>query len=189
MMEHLTEEQLNEYLDNSLEAAELARMGAHLSECTDCRARLAALQTVFQALAALPEETPGHELTSSVLKALPNGLSGLGWRLAFAMQTGLSLGFLLLFFPFMTVRIAGILPGLTAQLAVPEVKFPNPTDFHFSPPVLPFSNPSHPFSLALPVAVTHANFSIWLLLGIAAVLLFIVGNFSLIFHNTSGARK
>jgi anti-sigma factor RsiW len=31
MMEHLTEEQLNEYLDNSLEAAELARMGAHLS--------------------------------------------------------------------------------------------------------------------------------------------------------------
>jgi len=189
MMEHLTEEQLNEYLDNSLDAPELARMGAHLSDCPDCRARLASLQTVFQALAALPEETPSHELTSSVLKALPNGSSGLGWRLAFAMQAGLSIGFLLLFFPFLASRIAGILPGLTAQLAVPEVKFPNPTGFHFSPPVVPLPFPSHPFSLALPVTITHANFSNWLLLGIAAALLFIVGNFSLIFHNTSRTRK
>jgi hypothetical protein len=189
MMEHLTEEQLNEYLDNSLEAAELARMGAHLSGCPDCRARLAALQSLFQVLAALPEATPGHELTSSVLKALPNGSSGLGWRLAFSMQAGLSIGFLLLFSPFLASRIAGIFPGLIAQLAVPEVKFPNPIEFHFGLPDVRLPYPPHPFSLALPVAVTHANFSIWLLLGIAAVLLFVVGNFSLIFHNISRARK
>lgn len=189
MMEHLTEEQLNEYLDHSLEAAELARIGTHLSDCPDCRARLASLQIVFQALAALPEATPGHELTPDVLKALPHGSSGLGWRLAFAVQAGLSLGFLLLFSPFLASRIAGIFPGLIAQLAMPEVKFPNPTGFQFSPPDLPLPYPPHLFSLALPVAVTHANFSIWLLLGIAAVLLFVVGNFSLIFHNTSRTRK
>jgi hypothetical protein len=189
MMEHLTEEQLNEYLDNSLEAPELARMGAHLTDCPDCRGRLASLEAIFQALAALPEETPGHELTSSVLKALPNGSAGLGWRLAFAFQAGLSLGFLLLFFHFMTARIAGIVPAWNAHLVMPEFKFPNPTGFHFSPPALSLPYPPHPFSLALPVTITHANFSIWLLLGIAAVLLFVVGNFSLIFHNTSKAQK
>jgi hypothetical protein len=189
MMEHLTDEQLNEYLDNSLEAPELTRMGAHLSNCPDCRGRLASLQAIFQALAALPEEMPGHELASSVLKALPNGSFSLGWRLAFEVQAGLSLGFLLLFFPFMAARIAVMVPGWNIHLVMPEFKFPNPTNFHFSPPVVSLPYPPHPFSLTLPVTVTHANFSIWLLLGIAAILLFLVGNISLIFHNTSGARK
>ena len=185
-MEHLTEEQLNKYLDNSLDAPELARMQAHLSDCPNCRERLASLQAIFQALAAMPEETPSHELTPSVLKALPNSSSGLGWRLAFAMQAGLSLGFLLLFFPFMTARIAGILPGFTGRLALPEMKFPNSVDFHISLPILPLPHPAIP---ALPFTVTHANFFIWLILGIAAVLLFVVGNFSLIFHNNSKGQK
>jgi hypothetical protein len=189
MMEHLTEEQLNEYLDNCLEAPELARIKSHLSDCPDCRGRLASLQAIFQALAALPEETPGHELASSVLKALPNGSFSLGWRLAFAVQAGLSLGFLLLFFPFLVARIAGMVPGWNIPMVMPEVKFPNPTDFHFSLPVVSLPSPPYPFNLAPPVTVTHANFSIWLLLGIATVLLFLVGNISLIFHNTSGARK
>jgi len=189
MIEHLNDTQLNEYLDNCLDASELVQMEAHLSACPDCRSRLASLQNVFQALAALPEEMPNHGLTPSVLKALPNGSSGLGWRLAFAVQAGLSLGFLLLFFPFMTARIAGIVPGWKAHLVMPEVKFPDPTEFHFSPPIVPLHYPPHLFSLALPVTVTHANFSIWLLLGIAAVLLFIVGNFSLIFHNSSESKK
>ncbi len=73
-MKHLTEDQLNEYLDNAVEAPVQARMALHLSGCADCRARLVSLQTVFQALAALPEETPGRDLTPSVLQALPRQL-------------------------------------------------------------------------------------------------------------------
>lgn len=68
MMEHLTEAQLNEYLDNLLEATALARIQAHLADCADCRERLASLLTVFQTLEALPEELPAHDLTPSILR-------------------------------------------------------------------------------------------------------------------------
>ena len=68
-MKHLTETQLNEYLDNAWKPPHRPACQAHLSDCADCRARLASLQTVFQALAALPEETPERDLTPSVLQA------------------------------------------------------------------------------------------------------------------------
>jgi hypothetical protein len=181
-MNHLTETQLNEYLDGIMEAPEQDLMQAHLSDCADCRARLAALQTVFKALAALPEETPRVDLTLSILRALPRGSSGLGWRLAFAMQAGISLGFLLLIFPFILGRIATIIPGWNVRIALPEMKFPNPVDFTFSLLVNPLP---HPPILPLPVNVTNANLSIWLILGIAAVLLFVIGNFSLLFHSST----
>ena len=73
-MEHLTETQLNEYLDGILDASSQAFLDAHLSGCTDCQERLASLQAVFQALATLPEETMKQDLTSSVLQALPRRL-------------------------------------------------------------------------------------------------------------------
>jgi predicted anti-sigma-YlaC factor YlaD len=185
-MEHLTETQLNEYLDGLMESPEQVRMEAHLSGCADCRARLASLQTVYRALAALPEETPTRDLTSSVLQALPRGFTGLGWRLAFAIQTGMSLGFLLLLFPFMLGWFPGIMPGWNGRLTVPEVGSFNPIDFHFSLPVLHLS---HPPILVLPVIMTHSNLTTWLVLGIAAALLFAVGNFSLIFHGDSTVQK
>ena len=185
-MEHLTETDLNEYLDGLMEPAAQARLQGHLSDCADCRARLAGLQTVFQALAALPELTPERNLSSSVLKKLPRNGFGLGWQLAFAIQAGFSLGVLLLFSPLITGRIAGILPSWKRWLALPEIKFPNPVNFHFGPPVIPMP---HLPSLTLPVTITQANFSIWLILGIAAVLLFALGNFSLIFHDASRAGK
>jgi len=53
-MNHLSESQLNEYLDGLTEAPALAPIEAHLRDCMDCLARLAVLQSVFQALAALP---------------------------------------------------------------------------------------------------------------------------------------
>jgi hypothetical protein len=65
------------------------------------------------------------------------------------------------------------------------VKFPNPLAFHFSLPVIHLP---HQPSLALPILINHANFDIWLILGIAAVLLFAVGNFSLIFRSRFKAR-
>lgn len=182
MMEHLTEAQLNEYLDNLLEATALARIQAHLADCADCRERLASLLTVFQTLEALPEELPAHDLTPSILKALPRGSSLPGWQLAFAIQAGVGLGLLLLLFPLLTGYITSMMVGLTGQFVVPEVKFPNHIDLHFSVPV--FHLP-HAFIPALPMLVTPTNLSVWLILGIAAGLLFVIGNFSLVFHNNS----
>jgi anti-sigma factor RsiW len=185
-MKHLTDTQLNEYLDGALDSSAQIRMAAHLSSCGDCQTRLASLQTVFQALAALPEETIRHDLTPSVLQSLPRNRTGLAWRLAFAVQAGISLGLLLLFAPIVTDRLARIVGGLASRFTSLELKFPAPVDLHFSLPVVRLPLPAIP---TLPIAITHDNSAIWLTLGIAAVLLFTVGNFSLIFHSTSEVKK
>lgn len=50
---HLTDVQLNEYLDD--ESAERAQIDAHLSLCAECAARLAALRSLFAEIESLPE--------------------------------------------------------------------------------------------------------------------------------------
>ena len=50
---HLTDEQLNEYLDH--ETAERGVIEAHLDSCDECAARLSALQALFAELDSLPE--------------------------------------------------------------------------------------------------------------------------------------
>ena len=50
---HLTDEQLNEYLDN--EIADRAIVESHLSSCDECAARLTALQELFAEVESLPD--------------------------------------------------------------------------------------------------------------------------------------
>ena len=50
---HLTEEELNEYLDNEIQ--DRARIEMHLSSCSKCAARLSALQALFTEIESLPE--------------------------------------------------------------------------------------------------------------------------------------
>ncbi len=50
---HLTDRELNEYLDNATD--ERPRIQTHLDTCADCAARLATLQTLFTELDSLPE--------------------------------------------------------------------------------------------------------------------------------------
>ena len=194
-MDHFTEDQLNEYLDDTLEVPAQARLSAHLLECADCRARLAALQTVFEVLAALPEEKPGRDLAPSILQGLPHNRSGLGWKLMFAFQAGISLGLLLLFAPIGLRSTAGILQRLIGQIIRLEIRLPAPINLHFSPPIVllphPLSLPAHlpQVHVTLPVAITQSNFPIWLILGIAAILLFVIGNYSLILNSSSRPRK
>ena len=59
-MIHLTDKQLNEYLDN--ESIEREQIEAHLSSCDECVARLIALQALFAEIESLPE----LELTQSI---------------------------------------------------------------------------------------------------------------------------
>ena len=50
---HLTDEQLNEYLDH--ETKDRAQIELHLSTCEDCSARFAALGDLFSKIESLPE--------------------------------------------------------------------------------------------------------------------------------------
>ena len=50
---HLTDDQLNEYLDD--ETNERAQIELHLSSCDECAARLTALQSLFAEIESLPE--------------------------------------------------------------------------------------------------------------------------------------
>jgi anti-sigma factor RsiW len=50
---HLTEEQLNEYLDEA--STERVQIEAHLDSCDECAARLSTLQKLFAELNSLPE--------------------------------------------------------------------------------------------------------------------------------------
>ncbi len=69
-MSHLTEEQLNLYLDDEISTAERAAVEVHLADCDACRAELASLQTLFAALDALQPETPNADLTPFVLREI-----------------------------------------------------------------------------------------------------------------------
>lgn len=62
---HLTDSQLNEYLDNA--ADDRARIQTHLDSCADCAARLATLQTLFTELDSLPELALTRPLAARVL--------------------------------------------------------------------------------------------------------------------------
>lgn len=52
---HLTDRQLNEYLDNESEPGEREMIDLHLSLCIECTARLAKLQALFNEIASLPD--------------------------------------------------------------------------------------------------------------------------------------
>ncbi|MBK9925789.1 MAG: hypothetical protein IPP66_10910 [Anaerolineales bacterium] len=76
---HLTDDQLNEYLDN--ESAERAAIETHLSSCDECAARLTALQALFTEIESLPELALSQSIaarfttTSSLPPQLPRWLT------------------------------------------------------------------------------------------------------------------
>jgi anti-sigma factor RsiW len=62
---HLTDEQLNEYLDR--ETNESAQIELHLSTCEECSARLAALQDLFSEIESLPEMELSRDFAAGFL--------------------------------------------------------------------------------------------------------------------------
>ncbi|MBI5932399.1 MAG: hypothetical protein HY867_01725 [Chloroflexi bacterium] len=62
---HLTNDQLNEYLDGQTD--DRARIQTHLDSCDDCAARLATLQTLFAELDSLPDLALTTPLAARVL--------------------------------------------------------------------------------------------------------------------------
>ncbi|MEN9561842.1 MAG: hypothetical protein RIR73_86 [Chloroflexota bacterium] len=113
---HLTDEQLNEYLDN--ETANRAEVETHLDSCDECAARLSALQALFMDLDSLPEVTLSRDLAarfkprSSLAPQLPRWLT-----LTATLQAAGALVALIVAIPFFSVMIPQIeTPSLTTWL-------------------------------------------------------------------------
>ena len=110
-MNHLTDELLNEYLDNEL--ANRGQVEQHLADCAECAARLAALQALFAELDSLPEETLTRPIASRLIlpsnlpAALPRSL-----RLAVTLQAALAVIAIIIAAPFVTEFVSPYLVSL-----------------------------------------------------------------------------
>ncbi len=103
---HLTDEQLNEYLDN--ETNEREQIELHLFSCGECAMRLAALQKLFAEIESLPELPLTRDIARFVAAGqwnlrLPHWL-----RLTVFAQAALALIALILSIPFITTYIPQI---------------------------------------------------------------------------------
>lgn len=90
-MNHLTDEQINEYLDGVLEPGMHLAAQTHLHACEPCRRRLAQLHIVFAAFESLPTPALKTDLAPLVRARLPHR-RGFVWTPAFAAQMGAALG-------------------------------------------------------------------------------------------------
>jgi anti-sigma factor RsiW len=114
---HLTDEQLNEYLDN--ETTDRTQIESHLSSCDDCAARLTALQSLFVELESLPELSLSRDLAAPFTRQsrlpaqLPRWLA-----LTATLQAALAVIALIITAPFVMQWISPYLPGVqTPSLA------------------------------------------------------------------------
>ena len=95
---HLTDEQLNEYLDGETTGRILIE--AHLASCADCAARLAAFQALFAEIESLPDVDLPHSITARLSPSrlpapLPRSL-----RLTVILQAALALTAMIVAAPF-----------------------------------------------------------------------------------------
>jgi predicted anti-sigma-YlaC factor YlaD len=94
-MNHLSENLLNEFLDNETAEETRVEVEAHISGCSECRKRMEELRALFVELKRLPDESPTRDLSALALMRLPaSGLSRKA-RLALALQAGAALGLLI----------------------------------------------------------------------------------------------
>lgn len=102
---HLTDEQLNEYLDH--ESYERAEIEAHLLACADCAARLSVLQTLFDEIESLPDLALSHSIAARLTlpsrrsTALPRSLT-----LTVTLQAALAIVTIILAAPFVMQSIS-----------------------------------------------------------------------------------
>jgi anti-sigma factor RsiW len=113
---HLTDEQLNEYLDH--ESSERIQIEAHLAACADCVARLSALQVLFDEIESLPDLELARPvasrltLPSSRPTALPRSLT-----LAVTLQAALAIVTIILAAPF----VMQFVPPYWLSLPAPSI--------------------------------------------------------------------
>ena len=124
-MSHLNEEQLNAYLDNALSEAEFASVAAHLARCDMCRAELASLRVLFDALDVLQPEAIPIDLVTPVMAGIAAEQRRATWRWRFGRLVSVLQGiaavlFLVLGWSALSERyemVARRFPGETLVLA------------------------------------------------------------------------
>jgi hypothetical protein len=110
---HLTDEQLNEYLDN--EIANRTQVELHLSSCANCAERLSALRALFDEIGSLPEISFSQNLAIPITRrvsghtSLPRSL-----RLAVTLQAVTAIAAMIFAAPFVTQFISPYLSSLQA---------------------------------------------------------------------------
>jgi len=179
-MNHITDSQLNEYLDQELDGALREQCDLHLSSCTDCRARLEELKRLFSDMAGLHEVEPPRDLTTSVIERLPQSTAS-PWTRLFAVQLGAALG-------------AGlfILIEISKSIRVPDLssfQVPSP-DFHFLLPYISLPLITQPALVIPQMPIIHIPLTDLQVLVIVAcaLLLGLVGN-GILLCERPGARK
>lgn len=113
---HLTDKQLNEYLDNA--STERAFIETHLDSCDECAARLSALQALFADLDSLPEVELSTDLAArfrprpSLAPQLPRWLT-----LTASLQAAAALVALIVAIPFFSIMLPQVeMPSFTTWL-------------------------------------------------------------------------
>ena len=106
---HLTDEQLNEYLDEA--TIERVQIEAHLSSCEECAACLSTLQNLFTELDSLPELELTRELAApfTLRPSLPAQLPKFLTLTAF-LQAAVALAALIIAIPFVSALLPQIEP-------------------------------------------------------------------------------
>lgn len=120
-MNHLSDFQLNEYLDNILDPSARRTTEAHLIGCNECRSRLEELQSVLSTLKSLADVKLSHDISVNIASRLPPRREP-ALSPVFAVQLGAALGALL----FITIELAQavyIPPASTFQSLIPEAGF------------------------------------------------------------------
>ncbi len=160
---HLTDEVLNEYLDN--ETAERAQIESHLATCSECAARLTALQALFAELDSLPEVELTHSLASRITLHAASPLELPRWlTLTATLQAAFALIALVLAAPFVmnllpaveTPSFTEILVRLQSQWLTLFTTFTN-----YQLPNLPTLPPLQIPTLTLSLALAFASL-LWL---------------------------
>jgi anti-sigma factor RsiW len=114
LTEHISDVQLNEYLDH--ESTERALIESHLSSCDECATRLSALQALFTEIESLPELELTHSFreaslwdaarftqSSNLIPQLPRCLT-----LTAILQAALAVIVLIFVAPFVTAFVPAV---------------------------------------------------------------------------------
>ncbi len=179
-MNHITDSQLNEYLDQVLDEALREQCDLHFASCADCRTRLEELNGLYADLAGLHEIELPQDLTASVLDRLPQPSIPLRTR-TFAVQLGMALGVIMF-----------ILIEVSKAIHVPEFSSLRVTspDLHSMLPYFSFPLITQP-ALIIPQLPTFqiplTSLQVFVMVT-CALLLGLVGN-GILLCERPGARK
>ncbi len=73
--QHLSQQQMQEFLDDRLGSDERGRIHAHLSVCGQCTEAVQSLKSIDTVLRRMPLEKPGARFTRSVMERIPESSS------------------------------------------------------------------------------------------------------------------